>query len=48
MTVLNPTILPREFQKEFKKLTDNYEPHLLRKSLQETLDETEEQLIRQA
>lgn len=47
MTVLDLKILPREFQKEFKKLTPEQESPL-RKSLQESLAESEEQLIRQA
>ncbi|MFQ5652439.1 MAG: sigma 54-interacting transcriptional regulator [bacterium] len=47
-TVLNPKILPREYRKEFKKLTAMQEPHPVPKSLQEALDETEELLIRQA
>ncbi|MCI0698122.1 sigma 54-interacting transcriptional regulator [candidate division KSB1 bacterium] len=48
MTVLNPKILPPEFQKEFKKLTPSQQEHPLHKSLQESLDEVEEQLIHRA
>jgi DNA-binding NtrC family response regulator len=47
MAALNSKILPAEFQKEFKKFTPSSAEHSLHKSLQESLDEVEEQLIRQ-
>lgn len=45
---LTPKILPREFHKEFKKAVQLREEPVARKSLQESVNELEEQLIRQA
>ncbi|MEZ4762150.1 MAG: helix-turn-helix domain-containing protein [Calditrichia bacterium] len=40
--------MPKEFRKEYKDLTFTQDAHDIRKSLQETLEETEVSLIRQA
>ncbi|MFQ5629510.1 MAG: sigma 54-interacting transcriptional regulator, partial [bacterium] len=48
MAALNPAILPPEFRKEFKKLSPALEQHPVSKSLQESLEDYEVQLIRQA
>lgn len=48
MVVLDASILPKEFRKEYKDLTFTQDAHDIRKSLQETLEETEVSLIRQA
>ncbi len=47
-TVLDPQLLPPEFQKEFKKLAPHHDAPPLRKALQQNLEDYEEQLIRQA
>ncbi len=48
MTELDSRILPPEFQKEFKKLAPSHDTPPLHKTLQQSLDDYEEQLIRQA
>ncbi|MFQ5604035.1 MAG: sigma 54-interacting transcriptional regulator [bacterium] len=48
MTVLGRDILPNEFRKELKKLTAKQEMNPISKTLQESLTEYEEQIIRQA
>jgi hypothetical protein len=44
--VLNAKILPPEFKKEFKKLTPAQDEHPIHKSLQESLSDCEEQLMK--
>ena len=48
MRVVDNTILPREFEREFKTLTLGHQIPVSHKSLEESLAESEEQLIRQA
>jgi Nif-specific regulatory protein len=48
MKVLDQNVLPPEFQKEFKKIIVRGAEHPLQVSLQESLEEYEEKLIRQA
>ncbi|HQU71338.1 MAG TPA: sigma-54-dependent Fis family transcriptional regulator [Calditrichia bacterium] len=48
MVVLDHHLLPHEFQEEFKKITFSGDAHPIRKPLNEILEETERDLIRQA
>jgi Nif-specific regulatory protein len=46
--ILDRSILPKEYQREFKKITADYETPPVQKSLQDSLADFEEQLIRKA